>query len=331
MAASKTILYSVALNSNQNLVNAVHAEKGHDYFCPVCNGELILRKSGNTGKNAKRPHYAHKILTPNCTPETALHFAFKKLTYDLIKNSLGGGNSLRFSWECQYCSEVHKGDLLKKVSDVKLEYNLSECQPDIALLDSDGAVFAVIEVVVTHKPEEQVLKYYKNNGIILIQYNLIDDLDLYSYKFKIANPDIVNFCFNPKCKDCGHYLLKLKMMVIDATCYRCKSDMKCATVYRQDYGAVRLGSNYCDPDDFTQEEIAFARSKGVVLKERYSKMSGYKYLANVCDKCNAFVGNHYLFTDYIAQVGPNGYASNEYEVGYECGYCASNNEGDDLD
>jgi hypothetical protein len=35
------------------------------------------------------------------------------------------------------------------------------CKPDIALFDETGKVFTVIEIVVTHKPEDNVIKYYK--------------------------------------------------------------------------------------------------------------------------------------------------------------------------
>ena len=66
------LLYTIAKNEQGLFIKANEAEKGNDFFCPVCSSDLILRKSGNTGKGAKRPHFAHKSLTPNCTPETAV-------------------------------------------------------------------------------------------------------------------------------------------------------------------------------------------------------------------------------------------------------------------
>jgi hypothetical protein len=103
---------------------------------------------------------------------------FLVLVLNKIRLSLRENRALNFEWDCQFCTEHHKGNLLKKISDVKLEYNLGKCQPDIALLDAHENVHAVIEVVVTHKPEEQAVKFYKDNDIILIEHVLKSDLDL---------------------------------------------------------------------------------------------------------------------------------------------------------
>lgn len=129
-AKNNKILYSVANNSDGKLVNAKDAVKGRTFTCPVCNNYLILRKSGNTGRNSKRPHFAHKTLTQNCTPETALHYIFKTQAYEKINKLLLAKQSLKFRWICQFCTEKHQGNLLKKISEVKLEYNLGKCQPD---------------------------------------------------------------------------------------------------------------------------------------------------------------------------------------------------------
>jgi competence CoiA-like predicted nuclease len=75
----KEILYTVATDLYGTLIKAFDAEKGGSFFCPECKTKLILRKSGKTGNGTKRPHFAHRGLTPNCTPETALHSVFKNL------------------------------------------------------------------------------------------------------------------------------------------------------------------------------------------------------------------------------------------------------------
>jgi competence CoiA-like predicted nuclease len=65
------ILYTVAKDIDGNLIKASDAEKGKDFFCPVCKTDLILRKSDNIGKGAKRPHFAHRSLSPNSFPATS--------------------------------------------------------------------------------------------------------------------------------------------------------------------------------------------------------------------------------------------------------------------
>jgi competence CoiA-like predicted nuclease len=78
---TKTILYSTATTSTGQMIHASDANKETAYTCPLCNQPFIFRKG-----TRKRPHFAHKTLTSNCTPETALHYSFKVLLRDKIQN-----------------------------------------------------------------------------------------------------------------------------------------------------------------------------------------------------------------------------------------------------
>ena len=77
------ILYSVAYTQEGHLIKAANAQKRQPYTCPNCNRNLILR----SGK-IKRPHFAHKTLSVNCSPETALHYIFKTLLCKKIQQHL---------------------------------------------------------------------------------------------------------------------------------------------------------------------------------------------------------------------------------------------------
>lgn len=315
------LLYTVAINNDRKFIKAVDAEKGNDYYCPVCKDKLILRKSGNTGKGSKRPHFAHHNLTPNCTPESALHFSFKNLLFIKIQECIKSQESINISWNCKYCNDNHKGNLLKKATSVKLEYNLKVCQPDIALLDSNNNVVAVIEVVVTHKPEPEVIKFYKDNKIILIQINLTSDKDIELLIEKISNPDIVDFCINPKCITCGNYSQITRMMIINGPCWSCENTMKIATIFSSDFHGLRGKGQYLSPSDFNADEIEFAKSKGVILKIHYSNTLNSRYLANTCGKCGKFAGDFYLYSNYISQAAFGDYPSQTYDKGYSCQHC----------
>jgi len=309
----KEILYTVAKKDNGELVTASNADKGTDFFCPVCNSNLLLRKSGNTGKNSKRPHFAHKTLTPNCTPETALHFAFKNLLAEKLQKKLNENIPLEILWDCKECDGEHSGNLLKRIKSIKVEYNLTIAQPDIALLDKDNKVFAVIEIVVTHKPEGKVLQYYKDSNIILIQITLTSDNDIENLEHIISKPGIVNTCLNPKCSKCGRSQHKTIMTIVDAPCWKCNSTMKVAF--------YRLAGVTIDPSGFTPDEIEFARNKGVVIKNKYSKTSKKSYLANTCNNCGTFIGENYLFKQYAAPASFGDLLSTDYEIGYHCEHC----------
>ncbi len=309
------ILYTSAIDEQGNLITANDAEKGKSFFCPICETDVILRKSGNVGKGAKRPHFAHRALTSNCNSESVLHYSFKKLLFDKIEQHLKMNKELLISWDCKYCKEKHSGNLLKKIKDVKLEYDLKICRPDIALLDIDKKVFAVIEIVVTHKPENSVLEFYKDNNIILIQIDLTSDNDIYELDDKLSNLSKVSVCFNPKCEICGDFKMKKTMMIIESDCWRCRSNMKVAAIH-SDTRIKKISHNLC-PSDFTEKEINFARSKGVTLSAEHNG----GYIASCCGKCGAFVGDHYLFTDYIAPVFFDQLLSQNFDMGYHCWRC----------
>ena len=91
----KDILYSIAETPTGQLINAIDADKQSRYLCPACKQPLLFRKGLK-----KRPHFAHKVLTPNCTPESALHYSFKTLLYHKIKEHLDLGLALPIQWGC---------------------------------------------------------------------------------------------------------------------------------------------------------------------------------------------------------------------------------------
>jgi len=311
------ILYNVALDNDGHLIRANDAEKGNDFFCPICKSKIILRKSGKSGKGTKRPHFAHQELTHNCTPETALHYSFKNLLADKIQEHISTQTPLSILWLCKYCNDPHSGNLLRRIKSVKVEHNLIVCQPDIALLDNDDNVFAVIEVVVTHKPEENVIKYYVENNIILIQINLKSDKDIDDLNNKISNPDFVGTCFNPRCDKCGNYQQITRMIIVDGYCWRCASEMRVACIIEDmEYDGTTVG-----PEEFSPQQVEFAKSKGAIIKYHFSKTEQRKYLANTCPKCGTFAGNHYLFTQYVQPADCGELYSEKYDMGYHCDYC----------
>jgi hypothetical protein len=314
----KQILYVTALNEQGILVKANDAEKTGKYSCPICNNELILKKSGNLGKGSKRPHFAHHHLTEYCTPETALHYSFKKMLLENIKKCIDSKIPIDMIWACNYCHGEHKGNLLKKVADVKDEYYMNVCKPDIALFDEKGKVFAVVEVVVTHRPEENVIKYYHDNNIILIQIELDSENDLDNIDEKIKKPSIVDCCLNPKCQICGEYMIKKDLIVLNEHCCNCGNSMKVC------YIKTDLG--YKTPFKFNEYEINFAKSKDVLLEIRFHKIENKRYLAHICPNCktsfdcNASFGDWFLSDDIIIE-SVHDENIPKYDMGYYCYKC----------
>jgi len=255
----KEILYVIAYDKNRVLVKAKDAEKGKDYFCPGCGDELTLKKSGKTGKGSKRPHFAHRPGSPNCTPEGVLHKTFKLLLLEKIKKHIAEKIPIIIEWECVFCHEKHKGDLIKWAIDAKDEYPMEKCRADIALIGQEGKLFSVIELVVTHKPEEAAIAYYKENKIALIQILLESDDDLEKIDEKINFPTSVDYCINPQCPNHGEYFYIRKPKIIEKKCGNFHIMTSCIAVTNHYFG-------FQQSTDFSDEDIKFAKSKGVVFE-----------------------------------------------------------------
>jgi hypothetical protein len=322
------ILYAVASDENGSIVTSEGALKGIKYFCVICNSRLTLKKSGKTGKNSKRPHFAHKSLTPNCTPESALHYAYKNLLANKIREHVECKTPLVFNWLCDQCGSWHKGDLVKCSSEIKVEHKMGFCRPDIALLDKTQRVFAVIEVVVTHPPESRTIDFYKKNDIVFFQVNVSDVVNINELTHNGFCPSIVSACRNPPCEKCGHRMYSRNLTVVTRPCWGCGRDMKMAAITHSDYSKI-FGKECLSPQDFTSREVSKAMEFGVVLKERYSQARKEFYLANTCSNCNAFVGDDYLYMENIHQGISGEEGSQNILISYHCQNCVPQNASND--
>lgn len=281
---NKDILYSTALDEKGNLIHINEAEKGRQYYCPTCKKSFILRKSGKTGKGSKRPHFAHNELTPNCTPESALHYSFKKLTSDLLKQHISKKEELIIDWQCNSCSLeytriLNKRNLLEKVVYVKEEYDLKDCRPDIALLDEDDNVIAVIEIVVTHEPEESALSYYESHGITLIQVNLTSDENLLEVEELIKKPFLVSFCINPKCSNFKYHKASRKVIIRQSICKNCRSKT------RKSHIEIKSVFGLIETKILTKDEVSFSESYGVRYQVKTNNSSKEQFVEEICLGC----------------------------------------------
>ena len=279
------LILPYALNNKGKLVHIDDANRGEKYLCPNCNAELSLRisKIPKGEKYHRRNHFAHKNNSDNHCSESFLHKLFKEKCIEYISNKIKQKEPIYFNWRCDKCNEKHNGNLLKKAVHVYSEYDLGICKPDIALLDKNGKVIIVIEIVVTHKPEEKVMQYYEENKIACLQINVSDFTDCCAIDERLCQPNSVNICPNPKCKICGHIMHKVKMVIATTECWRCQSKIKIALI-------KSANNNILTPKQFSQEDVNVAISNEVNIKKRYSKTMDDSYLACVCNHCNAFMG-----------------------------------------
>ena len=304
MTKKNDILYSIATTSTGQMVNANDAEKGIDYTCPLCKQPFILRK----GKR-KRPHFSHKNLSLNCTPETALHYSFKNLLAKKIQNHIDNKKVLAIKWKCEQCHEYHSGNLLKKAVQVETEYDLGNCKPDIALLGQNNRPVAVIEIIVTHAPEQQALDFYKNKKIAVVPFTLESDKDIHRLQDPILESDSLNLCKNSKCPKCGNYMTKRRLLIVNAKCGNCKAPIKLAA----------LEAEYIGIGELSQSEFEFATKKGCYLRPRCIRGTNHRYFVNSCRSCNDSIDT---IADIMYEVSC--YRNNnpqEFDTGFTCSQC----------
>ena len=292
MKGLNNILYVSAIDDEGNLCFAFNEDKTQKkkYVCPNCGVPMTLKKSDKVGKYTKRPHFAHKVNEEHdCCPETVLHSAFKTELYRLLKERLEKQLPFEFEWKCQSCKDIHTGNLLKVVKNVYLEKDLGDCRPDILLTDTnDKPVFAV-EVVVTHKPEEKTLHYYKDNKIWLYQIDLYSDEDLKNIENIANKPTNFDVCLRPKCVNCEKKLTRRTIYVNEEKCAICNKTINVTMGQDERKGLF-------PPDIFNEDEINFATEHNVHLQVFHLVDLNTLALFNVCPHCNNYVKDLYFDT-----------------------------------
>ncbi|OME97895.1 hypothetical protein BK127_39955 [Paenibacillus sp. FSL H7-0331] len=260
-----------------------------------------------------RPHFAHINPTPNCSPESALHFGFKELLYISLLESIDKNMEVNMSWKCQSCDDRHFRNLIKKSVEVRKEFSFGVCRPDISLFDKNGKFIIAIEIVVSHAPEKIVIDYYKKNKVTLIMFKLDSHEDINQVFFDILLPTHVDVCLNPKCTKCGNATVKNYLYIIKGACWSCRDKIKIAAM-------VSIYGRY-SVDAFNKVELELASTYGVDTKRVFSETTSSTYRAHICRKCDFFIGRHFLYSEYILQALYDDKSYDKYDAGYRCIEC----------
>lgn len=300
------LLLPYAYDCNKQLVHIDDAKKGEKYTCPNCGAELLLKISRipEGQKYHRRNHYAHKGNSDNHCSESFLHKLFKEKCVDYIRQKISDNDKIDFEWHCEQCREEHSGNLLRKAVNVASEYDMGICKPDIALFDKDGKVIIVVEIVVTHKPEPEVMQYYDENKIACLQIQVDDFSDCDRIEEKLSHPDKMNICPNPKCKKCGNIMSHVQMVTIASNCWKCGQKMTIAML------VTKSGHHIVSAAKFDDEDIKIAIDQGANFRQYYIKALEGWYSANVCSHCGASVGEFHMHNYY--------YEPHEKESDYYC-------------
>ena len=248
--------------------------------CPVCKDRLIARKGSKTAH-----HFAH-FSRNSCDGETLLHVLGKRLLARRIQEALDSSQELPISWKCDLCRENHEGNLIKNVAFVALEKSLGSIRPDLALFDVQNKVRSIVEVVVSHHPDEAVLEFGVENRVPIAEIHLKVAADLDTImSAPILSMTKATVCTRPKCPTCAKPLSRKVLHVVDTECWKCRRPMKAAIISIDSF-ANRI-------HDFDEHETNIAEDNGVLIKKHYSQTMNESYRANTCRSCGTFIGGFY--------------------------------------
>lgn len=209
----KKLLIEFAYDVDKNVVKVSEAKKDDMYFCPSCGEKLVYKNSGRTGIGTRRPHFSH-LSHSNCN-ESPLHAIFKDKVAGFLMTLIQNKENFSIDRKCKACEKKMVQNLLPYgIVKIEKEYSFGKNapQPDIALIDKEGKVKEVIEVVVTHKPEEKTIDFYKRKNILLYQYN-INDEDIYEVESRLLFPDVAPMWI---CDECYYYRHLYEKMIVTA-------------------------------------------------------------------------------------------------------------------
>lgn len=248
--------------------------------CPVCNKKLVARKGD------KKVHYFAHHSIAKCSGETLLHYLAKYFLAKRIRSSINRNEEFQIRWKCNTCFKTHIGNLVKNVVSMQLEVDFKVCRPDLVLLDEKNEVFAFLEVVVSHHPEEIVVEYCKKNGVFLliIVIKKMSDID------RIVSNSPLDLKSNSACIS---KRIRKSYHVAEMQCWKCKKNMKVAFSIFD--GVINT------PKTFKEQDVEIVRKFGVIINQSPKSTMWGSSLSNMCGKCGSFVGEFELL-DYCSQL-----------------------------
>lgn len=252
-----------------------------DAVCPVCKTAVVARKGEKT-----RHHFAH-YPGANCSTETVLHTIAKQLIYEKLVSAIALKQIMQIDWQCKACSHNHSLNLLDNVNQAVMEKNLEDCRPDIALLDNDNNVRALLEIVVSHRPDKKVLDYCRRQNIPLLIFRIHSAESLEAlHIYRNLDPTTVLYCLRDRCSHCGAPLFHKHLFIINNSCWRCGAPMKLA--------AMKINKTLHGITHFSKNDREIARSNGVIFREYFNKKTRQRELAAACPNCGIVTGNRFI-------------------------------------
>ncbi len=311
----KKAVYSAAYSPDGTIALVHNISATGPFRCIGCGKPMIARRG-----EERIWHFAHSN-DGRCSGETALHKAAKEMIAGALRRSLEINPHPAFlaSYKCPYCRDTHAIDLIVETGEIEVETQIGPVIPDILLKDTSGSPHAVIEVVVSHAPEDTAISYYMgewNKPVYVVSPtweelpDIIDRITLsailagahtcparrslmerHARAFAICGR-IPSTTDDPRaqCQACGSVLFPFALEVLaDYSCYNCGCTTPIATIQPESEEADEIPS---------RKRLTLAtilRSDWHIdIRLDYSHTVRSRYLMNHCRHCRAKIGDFYI-------------------------------------
>ena len=147
----------------KRVVNITEANHDGKYTCIECKKPMIAK----LGK-IKIHHFAHKY-TGVCNPDNVLHETSKYNMRKLFNKEKEDGKDLIISIPCIKCKRSMNYTLPTRGT-INVEFSIiNNTRSDLVVLNKDGSVHSIIEIVVTHDLEQPTHDAYLKSKIPVIK------------------------------------------------------------------------------------------------------------------------------------------------------------------
>lgn len=283
--------------------------------CVGCEEKVVLRSGARN-----QPHFAHDAGSDCTVNETALHKATIWVLSEGLADAARKSEQFAFPVACSFCEAMRLGDLARDpgcTADVNLQLS-NGIRPDILIRGADGEPKFVIEVIVTHAPEENALEEYRAHDLPVIAVypswetleSMRTGLEGLAQRGGSADTGCVELL--SRCRFPRHINSEEGELQV---CARCAAPARLVTVeVAEGLCGLRSCSRHVRVLDINTrlgdhrvliaagaEELKgtdqIARELNVRLEDRFSKRANAKYCMNVCE-CGAHTGDNYAYGNF---------------------------------
>lgn len=275
--------------------------------CVGC-GTSVIMKAGQHN----RPHFAHEAAVACTGGETALHSTAIRVLRAGILAAVESKRAFPLALHCRTCMAEREADLARVAHDCRVDEPLERgIRPDLLMVSGTGKPLYVIEVVVTHEPEEPALQLYRDLDLPCVRVwptweTLRDFRDGLRARLLRKRPgqtgcfDVIDRCRFPRhapggpvsCRTCRKKALRVNVEVSLTQCWRCSQPQRVLDLYVADNDGLTLVAAGC-PD--VPGVDAIARRRRVNVKWSHSQAAGGSYLMHTCFNCRATSGDNFLY------------------------------------